>query len=49
MLRFDGDNGKYSLLMGHAHSEESPKQVEHKLRPDTVEPSEEELKRWLRE
>jgi len=24
VLRFDGDNGKYSLLMGHAHSVEGP-------------------------
>ena len=93
VLRFDGDNGKYSLLMGHAHSVEGPQTsgtylwvevndwplweerfirgpyIHHvagiygrfapvlyeacryipELRPDAVEPSEEELKRWLRE
>ena len=93
VLRFDGDNGKYSLLMGHAHSVEGPQTsgtylwvevndwplweerfirgpyIHHvagiygkfapvlyeacryipELRPDAVEPSEEELKKWLRE
>lgn len=93
LARFDGDNGKYSLLIGHAHSVEGPKTsgtylyvevkdwplweekiirgpyIHHivgiygkfapvlyeacryipELTPDAVEPSEEELKKWLRE
>ncbi|MBA3063273.1 MAG: fucose isomerase [Atribacteria sp.] len=93
VARFDGDNGKYSLLMGHAHSVEGPQTsgtylwvevndwplweekfirgpyIHHvtgiygkfapvlyeacryipELIPDAIEPTEEELKRWLRE
>jgi len=45
VFRFGGNNGKYSLFLGAFIVWKALKQAEHKLRPDAVEPSEEELKK----